>query len=143
VIAGAIVASRPPGYVVYPAYAEPLYGPGCYWASQPVFDNAGRVVGYTGQPVQVCPNYVAPPPPGYGDVPPPGYAGAPPPGYAGAPPPGYGGAPPPGYADAPPPGYGDAPPPGNVAPRRKPPAKQQQVQPKEDSKQQVEPKDQE
>jgi hypothetical protein len=62
-------------------------------------------------------------------------------------------APPPGYGGAPPPGYGDAPPPGNVAPRRKPPAKQQQVQskedgkqqvqPKQDSKQQVEPKDQE
>jgi hypothetical protein len=61
--------------------------------------------------------------------------------------------PPPGYGGAPPPGYGDAPPPGNVAPRRKPPAKQQQVQskdngkqqvqPKQDSKQQVEPKDQE
>ena len=70
-----------------------------------------------------------------------------------APPPGYAGAPPPGYGGAPPPGYGDAPPPGNVAPRRKPPAKQQQVQskedgkqqvqPKQDSKQQVEPKDQE
>jgi hypothetical protein len=121
VIAGAIVASRPPGYVVYPGYAEPVYGPGCYWASQPMYDNAGRVVGHSGRPVQVCPGYVAPPPPGYGD--------------------------------APPPGYGDAPPPGNVAPRRKPPAKQQQVQskedgkqqvqPKQDSKQQVEPKDQE
>ena len=35
VIAGAIIASRPPGYVVYPAYAQPVYGPGCYWASQP------------------------------------------------------------------------------------------------------------
>ena len=152
-IAGAIVASRPPGYVVYPGYAEPVYGPGCYWTSQPMYDNAGRVVGYSGRPVQVCPGYVAPPPPGYGDAPPPGYGGAPPPGYGGAPPPGYGGAPPPGYGDAPPPGYGDAPPPGNVAPRRKPPAKQQQVQskedgkqqvqPKQDSKQQVEPKDQE
>src|SRR5215469_7550578 len=91
--AGAIIASRPPGYVVYPGYAQPVYGPGCYWASHPVYDNAGRVVGYSGQPVQVCPNYVAPPPPGYGDVPPPGYAGAPPPGYGGAPPPGYGDAP--------------------------------------------------
>jgi hypothetical protein len=70
-----------------------------------------------------------------------------------APPPGYAGVPPPGYGDAPPPGYCDAPPPGNVAPRRKLPAKQQQVQskedgkqqvqPKQDSKQQVEPKDQE
>src|SRR5262245_4237159 len=102
VIAGAIVASRPPGYVVYPGYAEPVYGPGCYWASQPVYDNAGRVVGYSGQPVQVCPGYVAPPPPGY--------SGAPPPGYSGAPPPGYGGAPPP--------GYGDDPPPGNVQPEK-------------------------
>jgi len=64
VIAGAIIASRPPGYVVYPGYAQPVYGPGCYWASQPVYDVAGRVVGYTGQPVQVCPGYVAPPPPG-------------------------------------------------------------------------------
>ena len=143
VIAGAIVASRPPGYVVYPAYAEPVYGPGCYWASQPVYDYAGRVVGYSGQPVQVCPGYVAPPPPGYAGAPPPGYAGVPPPGYAGAPPPGYAGAPPPDYGDAPPPGYGDAPPPANAAPRRKPPAKQQQVQPKEDGKPQVEPKDQE
>ena len=24
--------------------------PGCYWASQPIYDGAGRVVGYTGQP---------------------------------------------------------------------------------------------
>jgi hypothetical protein len=90
-------------------------------ASQLMYDNAGRVVGYSHQPVQVCPDYLA--------------------------------APPAGYVDAPPPGYGDAPRPGNVAPRRKPPAKQQQVQSKEDgkqqvqakqdSKQQVEPKDRE
>src|SRR5215475_8468234 len=72
VIAGAIIASRPPGYVVYPAYAQPVYGPGCYWASQPVYDGLGRVVGYTGRPVQVCPAYVPPPPPA------PGYAGPPP-----------------------------------------------------------------
>jgi hypothetical protein len=64
VIAGAIIASRPPGYVVYPGYAQPVYGPGCYWASQPVYDVAGRFVGYTGRPLQVCPGYVAPPPPG-------------------------------------------------------------------------------
>ena len=62
--AEAIIASRPQGYVVYPGYAQPVYGPGCYWASQPVYDVAGRVVGYTGRPVQVCPGYVAPPPPG-------------------------------------------------------------------------------
>ena len=66
VIAGAIIASRPQSYVVYPGYAQPVYGPGRYWASQPVYDVAGRVVGYTGRPVQVCPGYVAPPPPGRG-----------------------------------------------------------------------------
>ena len=69
VIAGAIIASRPQGYVVYPGYAQPVYGPGCYWASQPVYDVAGRVVGYTGRPVQVCPGYVAPPPPGAAGAP--------------------------------------------------------------------------
>jgi len=57
IIAGAIIASRPPGYVVYRGYGQPVYGPGCYWASQPVYDPRGRVVGYTGQPVQVCPGY--------------------------------------------------------------------------------------
>ena len=71
VIAGAIIASRPQGYVVYPGYAQPVYGPGCYWASQPVYDVAGRVVGYTGRPVQVCPGYVAHPPPGAAGAPPP------------------------------------------------------------------------
>ena len=71
VIAGAIIASRPPGYVVYPGYAQPVYGPGCYWASQPVYDVAGRFVGYTGRPLQVCPGYVAPPPPGAAGLPPP------------------------------------------------------------------------
>src|SRR4249919_2215198 len=72
VIAGAIIASRPQGYVVYPGYAQPVYGSGCYWASQPVYDAYGHVVGYMGQPVQVCPGYVAaPPPPAYGPPPPP------------------------------------------------------------------------
>jgi hypothetical protein len=118
VIAGAIIASRPPGYVVYDGYAAPVYGPGCYWASRPVYDGAGRVVGYTGQPVQVCPGYTGGPPPGG----PPGYAGGPPagaPGYAGGPPPGgppgYAGGPPagaPGYAGGPPPGYAGGPPAG-------------------------------
>jgi hypothetical protein len=86
VVAGAIIASRPPGYVVYEGYSQPLYATGCYWASQPVYDGAGHVVGYKGQPVQVCPGYVPPPPAGA----PPGYAGGPPagapPGYAGGPP---------------------------------------------------------
>ena len=70
VIAGAIIASRPPGYVVYPGYSQPVYGPGCYWASRPIYDPYGRVVGYTGQPVQVCANY-APPPPAANAAPPP------------------------------------------------------------------------
>lgn len=69
VIAGAIIASRPPGYVVYPGYAQPVYAPGCYWASQPVLDPWGRVVGYTGQPIQVCPGYAGPPPPAYAGPP--------------------------------------------------------------------------
>jgi len=72
VIAGAIIASRPQGYVVYPSYAQPGYGPGCYWASEPLYDGLGRIIGYTGRPVQVGPGYVPPPPPG------PGYAGPPP-----------------------------------------------------------------
>jgi hypothetical protein len=57
IIAGAILASRPRGYVVYEDYGQPVYGPGCYWASQPVYDRWGNVVAYTGQPVQVCPGY--------------------------------------------------------------------------------------
>ena len=56
-VIGSILATRPRGYVVYPGYAEPVYGSGCYWASQPVYDPYGRVVGYRGRPVQVCPGY--------------------------------------------------------------------------------------
>jgi hypothetical protein len=62
------------------------YGPGCYWASRPVYDGAGRVVGYTGPLVQVCPGYSGgPSADGL-----PGYAGGPP---AGGPPRYAGGAP--------------------------------------------------
>jgi len=57
IITGAILASRPRGYVVYEGYGQPVYGPGCYWASQPVYDRWGNVVGYSGRPVQVCPGY--------------------------------------------------------------------------------------
>ncbi len=57
IITGAILASRPRGYVVYEGYGQPVYGPGCYWASQPVYDRCGNVVGYSGQPVQICPGY--------------------------------------------------------------------------------------
>jgi hypothetical protein len=58
IITGAIIASRPRGYVVYEGYGQPVHHAGCYWASEPVYDRFGRVVGYTGQPVQVCPGYV-------------------------------------------------------------------------------------
>jgi hypothetical protein len=48
----AIIASMPPGYVVYPGLPQPVHAPGCYWASQP------RTVGYTGTAdAQVCPGY--------------------------------------------------------------------------------------
>ncbi len=46
IITGAILASRPRGYVVYEGYGQPVYGRGCYWASQPVYDRWGNVVGY-------------------------------------------------------------------------------------------------
>jgi hypothetical protein len=98
---------------VYPGYAEPVYGPGCYWASQPVYDSAGRVVGYMGQPVQVCP--------GYGGPPPPGYAGPPPPDNV---------APPRQRRAVQ----------QQVQPKED---SKQQTQPKEDSKQQIQPKEQE
>jgi hypothetical protein len=55
VVAGAILATRPPGYVVYEGYGRPVYRAGCYWASEPVYDRRGRIIGYTGDPVQVCP----------------------------------------------------------------------------------------
>jgi hypothetical protein len=55
IITGAILASRPRGYVVYNDYGQPVYGPGCYWAAEPVYDRRGRVVGYSSEPVQVCP----------------------------------------------------------------------------------------
>jgi hypothetical protein len=105
VVAGAILASRPRGYVVYPGYAQPVSAPGCYWASQPVYDAWGHVVGFTGQPVQVCPSYPAPPPPGVVVGPPPGPVAGPPPGPAVGPPgPSYAAGPPlgsPGGAGAP------------------------------------------
>jgi len=57
IVAGAYIASMPRGYVAYPAYGQPLYGPGCYWASQPIYNRNGRIIGYTGNPVMVCPGY--------------------------------------------------------------------------------------
>jgi hypothetical protein len=55
IAAGAILASRPRGYVVYEGYGRPVYRAGCYWAAEPVYDRRGRVVGYTGEAVQICP----------------------------------------------------------------------------------------
>src|SRR5262245_38039441 len=54
---GAILASGPRGYVVDEGYGRPVHHSGGYWAAQPVYDGRGRVVGYTGDPVQVCPGY--------------------------------------------------------------------------------------
>jgi hypothetical protein len=50
----AYVAPPAPGYVVYPAYAAPLPGPGCYWTRMPVYDMYGNVIGWRGRPVAVC-----------------------------------------------------------------------------------------
>ena len=55
IITGAILASRPQGYVVYEGYGRPVHRYGCYWAAEPVYNRRGQVIGYTGEPVQVCP----------------------------------------------------------------------------------------
>jgi hypothetical protein len=54
-IVGGAIASRPAqGYVVYPGYAAPVNGPGCYWTRYPIYDAYGNVIGWRGRPVQVC-----------------------------------------------------------------------------------------
>jgi hypothetical protein len=54
-IVGGAIASHPgPGYIVYPGYAAPLNGTGCYWTRVPVYDPYGNIVGWRGRPVQVC-----------------------------------------------------------------------------------------
>ena len=59
ILGSAIASSRyyapPPGYVYYPAYAEPLPEPDCYWARSPIYDPAGNVVGWRARPRMVCP----------------------------------------------------------------------------------------
>lgn len=47
-----------PGYVPYPAYAEPYPAacPGGYWARRPLLDPYGNVVGYS-RPRFFCPPY--------------------------------------------------------------------------------------
>ena len=54
IVAGAILATRPAGYVVYPGYAAPLAGPSCYWTRQPVYDPYGNFIGWRGRPIEVC-----------------------------------------------------------------------------------------
>jgi hypothetical protein len=56
-VIGGILATRPPGYVVYPGYSQPVYASNCYWARQKFRDTYGRV--YYSEPVQVCPGYRA------------------------------------------------------------------------------------
>ena len=65
IIGGAIANSRAygypvvvapyPGYIAYTGYAVALPGPACYGTRMPVYDGYGRVVGWRGAPVAVCP----------------------------------------------------------------------------------------
>ena len=71
VIAGAIIASRPRGYVVYPGYAEPVYDPGATGHRSHSMTVMVRVVGYTGSRCRSV----------RGMRPPPAVAGPPPPAY--------------------------------------------------------------
>jgi hypothetical protein len=62
IIGGAIASSRyyappPPGWAYYPAYAEPVPSPNCYWARVPVVDAYGNTVGWRGRPRLICPPY--------------------------------------------------------------------------------------
>jgi hypothetical protein len=52
--AGERPADAPPGYVYYPAYAEPLPGPNCNWFRMPVYDAYGNMVGWRGRPAAFC-----------------------------------------------------------------------------------------
>src|SRR2546425_5184915 len=52
--AGERPPDAPPGYVYYPAYAEPLPGPNCNWFRMPVYDAYGNMVGWRGRPVAFC-----------------------------------------------------------------------------------------
>jgi hypothetical protein len=62
IVGSAIANSQPAyvvapgaGYVAYPGYAVALPGPNCYWTRMPIYDAYGRVVGWRGRPVAVCP----------------------------------------------------------------------------------------
>ena len=45
------------GYAYYPAYAEPVPDPNCYWARVPVYDAYGNPISWRGRPRLVCPPY--------------------------------------------------------------------------------------
>ena len=51
----AYLAKPEPGYIVYAGYAGALPGPNCYWTRMPVYDSIGKVIGWRGRPVAVCP----------------------------------------------------------------------------------------
>jgi hypothetical protein len=51
---GALPPEAPPGYVYYPAYAEPLPGPNCSWFRMPIYDVHGNMVSWRGRPVAFC-----------------------------------------------------------------------------------------
>jgi len=52
--AGERPPDAPPGYVYYPAYAEPLPGANCNWFRMPVYDVYGNMVGWRGRPMAFC-----------------------------------------------------------------------------------------
>ena len=51
----AYVTSPDPGYIVDADTAATLPGPNCYWTRMPVYDLDGKVIGWRGRPVAVCP----------------------------------------------------------------------------------------
>ena len=63
IVGSAIANSYGPGYVVQPGYVPyaayggpvPVGCPGGYWASRPVYDPYGNVVGWRGRPRFFCP----------------------------------------------------------------------------------------
>ena len=52
--AGELPPEASPGYVRYPAYAEPLPGPNCNWFRMPIYDVHGNMVSWRGRPVAFC-----------------------------------------------------------------------------------------
>ena len=52
----AFLATRPPGYVVYRGYGQPVGCQGGYWSAQPIYNSRGRIIGYEpGTERLVCP----------------------------------------------------------------------------------------